>query len=167
MSRSQSRRPVQLHLEALETRLTPSSLNGPMPVMPPPGGTCSVGQTSPSGTGTTGGSSHTHAGFQTTLSSTSGATGASGKADYAPQHGRFDVLIHHGVASTKYTVSVTTNGTTVQVGTLTTNVNGAGRLHLTAGTSFPTIQAGSTIQLTDSAGDTISGTFQSSSTSPS
>jgi hypothetical protein len=80
-----------------------------------------------------------------------------GQATFDPSQGQFDLQIGGAPANTMYTVNL--NG--VAVGTFTTDGSGFGELHVTAGASFPSLQAGSTITVTNAAGATVlTGTFQ-------
>jgi hypothetical protein len=87
--------------------------------------------------------------------SLTGATGVTGSADFNTLQNQLKVLITGAAASTTYNVTVNS----VIVGQVTTNSSGSGKLRLTP--TNVTIQSGSTISVSDTAGDPaiLQGTF--------
>jgi hypothetical protein len=79
--------------------------------------------------------------------SLSGATGVTGNANYNSLENQLRVFIRGAAADTTYNVTIDN----VVVGQVTTNSSGAGKLHVSP--SNVTIKAGSTIAISDTAGD--------------
>jgi hypothetical protein len=93
-----------------------------------------------------------------------GITGASGKARFKGEDSRFVLHVNGLAANTTYMVSInsTGTGTPVQIGTITTDADGDARLRLKTDSTFPTIQSGSVITITDASGNVVlQGTFSS------
>lgn len=85
-----------------------------------------------------------------------------GGALFDPNHGGFHLVFFGGPANTTYTVFVNGDATTgTSIGTVTTNAFGFAKFEPAAGTTLPTLQAGSTITVADSSGATVlTGTLQ-------
>jgi hypothetical protein len=86
----------------------------------------------------------------TDSASLSDAAGATGTATFSESNGALFVSVKGATASTSLPVTVTDNGTTTTVGTLTTNASGDGHARFTG----VTIAAGDTISVGD-----VTGTF--------
>ena len=83
--------------------------------------------------------------FAASLSDSSGATG---EATFSDDHGVLTVSVKGATASTTLTVTVTDNGTTTTLGTLTTNASGDGHARF----KNATVAAGDTISVGDLTG---------------
>jgi ribosomal protein L13 len=114
-----------------------------------------------SGTLATPTTSHARTAFQATLTGATGSGHAFVIVNASTGTTQFDLHVSGLTADTTYTVQV--NGT--MVGQLTTNSRGSGRL--SESNITPTVSAGSTVTVLDSAGATVlSGTFAEVPTKP-
>jgi hypothetical protein len=99
--------------------------------------------------------------METTLSPTDPASAASGKAEFNPGDGQFEMKIAGAAANTTYSIYVNGDATTgTLVATVTTDSQGNGKVEIVTDASFPPLQAGSAVTVADATGATaLSGQF--------